>query len=94
MIDLPVHSDHPEPEARKSTRYNFDRFHKGTSTHVKTDQERRNILIAYRYWCNNIKKCGNARYATSRKVDDSDSSGPGYRIWFLSRGDEPGADEI
>lgn len=72
------------PAKKRAKSYNFEEFQLGDSTHVKTAEERRNILVAFKYWAKNTEKKSH-RYVTSRKVDETDPSGPGYRIWFMSR---------
>lgn len=79
--------DDIEPPDDARTKYNFAQFNSGSSTHVSTARERRNILIAYKYWAKHTKE-GKKRfgaYATSRKVGPDDPAGEGYRIWFLKR---------
>lgn len=85
----------PPTESKQRNRYNFDQFKPGDSTHVATDRERRNVLIAFKYWAHHIRKAKGA-YATSRKVGADDPAGEGYRIWFMSRKAEATAakDEI
>lgn len=86
----------PPEEKRTRAEYNFYQFKPGDSTHVKTERERRNVLIAFRYWAKHIRKVGDRAYATSRKVGPDDVAGEGYRIWFMSRGkpDDQQKDEI
>ena len=73
------------PDTRR--KFDFTQFNSGSSTHVKTDRERKNVLIAFKYWSQHTPegKRRKGAYATSRKVDDTDPAGPGYRIWFLKR---------
>ncbi len=72
-------------KSRARSRYNFDRIQRGASLHVATDAERCRVMAAFKYWSKQRPERRGA-YATSAKVGTEDPKGPGFRIWFLSRG--------
>ena len=81
--ELQARKNVPIPEQGR-TSYNFDKYELDDSVHVATDRERRNLLIAFKYWAKHIAKKPH-RYVISRKVDETDPDGAGFRIWFKSK---------
>lgn len=51
------------------------------SIHVLTAGERARIAVAFRYWAEHVAKID--AHAITKRVDETDPDGPGYRIWFM-----------
>lgn len=93
--------DVPPPSEKRHKRIDFNLLRpkdgKVHSLHVPTAGDRARVMVAFRYWVENIARV--QAHAISKKVDATDPDGPGYRIWFMSgprdsAGAEPKGDEI
>lgn len=64
------------------TKYPFDEMSVGDSIHFRVEVLRKRALIAFNSWA---KRTGNTHLKpVSRKVDDSDPKGAGWRLWMSS----------